>query len=366
MENISQIIGECSQIIESLKSSIPIEQHGMRLSQIDFELADADFWSKNFNDNNQKKYINLLKERQELSDLVIKFTRLYSDVCFYKEIYPELGLNDREQHALSKLYDELIDFEFKQMMKDPLDDSPAILTINAGAGGLEAANWVTMLSRMYVRWADNNKFIIDILDDKPSEEHSSICTDSISYRISGQYAYGFLKGETGVHRLIRNSPFNSGDARHTSFAAVSVMPDIEDTIDIKIEDKDIVVTAQTSSGSGGQNVNKVASAIRLRHIPTGINILVRTERDQLANKKTAFKMLKAKLYEIEVKKKQSEQDKILNSQLENKFGSQIRTYTESPYSLVKDHRTNFEINNFEQVLDGNVDGFMYAFLKKSF
>jgi len=286
------------------------------------------------------------------------------DIDFYSEIAKELPeeLPEQQEH-IAKIYDELLALEFRQMMTDPMANSPAILTINAGAGGLEAANWVTMMSRMYLRWADAYNFKVEILDNKPSEEHSSICTDSVSYRIDGPYAYGFLKGENGVHRLIRNSPFNAGDARHTSFAAVSVTPDIEDTIDIKIEDKDIEITAQTSSGSGGQNVNKVASAIRLKHLPTGINILVRTERDQLSNKKTALKMLKSKLYDIEKKKRQSEKDKFIESQMDAKFGSQIRTYTLSPYSLVKDHRTDFEHNNCNRVLDGDIQEFILAYLR---
>jgi peptide chain release factor 2 len=216
---------------------------------------------------------------------------------------------------------------------------------------------------MYARWADNNGFNLEILDNKPSEEHSAICTDSITFRISGKYAYGYLKGENGVHRLIRNSPFNSGDARHTSFAGVFVTPDIEDTIDIKINEKDLEITAQTAGGNGGQNTNKVSSAIRLRHIPTGINILVRTERDQLANKKTAFKMLKSKLYDIELKKRQVEKDKLLDQQQDAAFGSQIRTYYFNPYQLVKDHRTNFEVNNTDSVMDGNIGEFMVQYLR---
>jgi peptide chain release factor 2 len=218
---------------------------------------------------------------------------------------------------------------------------------------------------MYVRFADSQGFKIEILDEKPSEEHSSICTDSVSLRIEGPYAFGYFKSESGVHRLIRNSPFNAGDARQTSFAAVQVSPDIEDTIDIRVEEKDVEITAQTSGGPGGQNQNKVSSAIRLKHIPTGINIFVRTERDQLSNKKTAFKMLKAKLYDIELKKKQSQKDKLVAAMSDISFGHQIRTVTLTPYTLVKDHRTDFETSDAQGVLDGDIKDFMLAYLQHS-
>jgi peptide chain release factor 2 len=295
---------------------------------------------------------------------LVKVKYFQDQIIFYEEcavsLPEELEINF---NVLSTLLQDLSALEFKQMMKDPIDDSPAILSINAGAGGLEAANWVTILLRMYSRYADSYKFKIELLDMKPSEENGGICTDSVSIRIDGPYAFGFLKGESGVHRLIRNSPFNAGDARHTSFAAVAVLPDIEDTIDIKIDEKDIEITSQTAGGPGGQNVNRVQSAIRIKHIPTGINVLARTERDQLANKKMAFKILKAKLYEIELKKKEEQQKDKMSTMLDNAFGSQIRTYTDSKYSLVKDHRTEYEVNNFNKVLDGDLDGFIMSFLR---
>jgi peptide chain release factor 2 len=360
MENAQQLVSNCVDKIKSVGEMFDYKIIMVRLDEIDSKISNPDIW------NDPKYAASLLKERQKLSDLLNKFSFFSEQISFYEELSKELPEElDSQINDISKIYNQLSEFEFQQMMTDPMSNNAAILTINAGAGGLEAANWVTMVSRMYLRWADNYKFDVECLDEKPSEEHSSICTDSISFRIAGPYAYGFLKGENGVHRLIRNSPFNAGDARHTSFAAVSVLPDIEDTIDIKIEDKDIEITAQTSSGSGGQNVNKVASAIRLRHFPTGINILVRTERDQLSNKRTALKMLKSKLYDIEKKKKQSEKDRLIELQMENKFGSQIRTYTINPYSLVKDHRTGFELNNSDQVLDGDIQEFMLSYLRYS-
>jgi len=360
MNTAQQLISYCRDKINYISKMFDYNQSMARLEQIDTLSSNPDVWK------DPKQAGSLMKERQRIVELTSKYKSIIDQIVFYEELMRELPEEvDGQLETINSLYQNVSDMEFQQMMNDPADNSPAILTINAGAGGLEAANWVTMLARMYVRWADSYKFNIECLDEKPSEEHSSICTDSISFRIDGPYAYGYLKGESGVHRLIRNSPFNAGDARHTSFAAISVIPDIEDKIDIKIEEKDIEVITQTANGKGGQNVNRVRSAIRLIHFPTGINILVRTERDQSANKKTAFKMLKAKLYDIEEKKRKSEQDKFINAQMENKFGSQIRTYTLSPYTLIKDHRTEHETTNAQSVLDGNIQSFLLSTLRSN-
>lgn len=358
MLNLIEMINKSEEKITSLLEVIPVNDFSKRIDEIDLIMSEPNVWE------DRKKASSIMKERQKLHESVSKILSLKDKVALYKEFaetLPEDLVSYEKDIADS--YQEIIDFEFSLMLNSENDDTAAILSINAGAGGLEAANWVTMLLRMYLRYASNNSFKTEILDHKPSEEHASICTDSVSIRVEGKYAYGFLKSEAGVHRLIRNSPFNSGDARHTSFAAVAVLPDIEDTIDIKIEDKDIEITAQTAGGPGGQNQNRIKSAIRVRHFPTGINIIVRTERDQLSNKKTAMKMLKAKLYEIELRKKEDEKREKLSLQKNISFGSQIRTYTESPQPIVVDHRTELKKNDFNSVLDGDIKDFQINYLK---
>jgi peptide chain release factor 2 len=360
MKTTLQTIFECRDKLASLLKMIPHAQMEIRLLEIDQQINLPAFWG------DPRGAAITMKERQKITETLDKL-KSFRDIS---EFNVELALSFPQEveslkESATQLHEDLARLEFQQMMSDPIDNTPAILSISAGAGGLESANFVSMLLRMYCRYADANHFDTEILDKKDSEEHSSMCIDTVSLRIEGPYAYGFLKSESGVHRLIRNSPFNANGQRHTSFVAVAVSPDIEDTIEIKIEEKDLEITAQTSGGPGGQNANKVASAIRIKHLPTGLNVIVRTERDQLSNKKTAFKILKAKLYEIEMKKRKENIDKKISSLSDVSFGSQIRTYTLTPYSLVKDHRTDYEVNNAESVLDGDLHQFILSYLRSS-
>ncbi len=253
------------------------------------------------------------------------------------------------------------DIEFRQMLSGPNDNAGAILQINAGAGGTEACDWAEMLLRMYRRWADSRGFkneVVDFTEGDGAGFRSAVIT------VSGEYAYGYLKAENGVHRLVRISPFDANKRRHTSFASIFVLPDIEDEIDIVIDEADLRIDTFRSSGAGGQKVNKTDSAVRLTHFPSGIVVACQNERSQHQNKETAMRLLKAKLYEVEMEKKRKEREAVEAAKSEIAWGSQIRSYVFQPYQMVKDHRTGFEAGNIQSVMDGGIDGFIRAFLLK--
>jgi len=259
--------------------------------------------------------------------------------------------------SLEKRVDRL---EFNSLLSDPVDKSNAILSINSGAGGTEACDWANMLLRMYSKWADSRGYSTQILDVLPGEEAG---VKNVTAHIRGSFAYGYLKTENGVHRLVRISPFDSNKRRHTSFASVDVIPEISDEVKVEIAEKDLKIDTYRAGGRGGQHVNVTDSAVRITHIPTGIVVQCQNERSQYKNKSMALKVLKARLYEWEREKLEKELTKHYSEKQKIEWGSQIRSYVMHPYSMVKDHRTSFETSNVEAVMDGDLDEFIEAFLK---
>lgn len=260
---------------------------------------------------------------------------------------------------LAGLIKQFRDFELIILFSGPHDDKDAIVAMHAGAGGTEAQDWVQMLLRMYTRWCETSGYSLEILDLLDGDEAG---IKSVTFMVHGTYAYGKLKCEQGVHRLIRISPFDASGRRHTSFASLSVMPDIETDLEIVINSEDLKIDTYRASGAGGQHINKTDSAVRITHIPTGIVVQCQNERSQHSNRATAMKILKAKLYELKQMEQEDKAQKIKGEYKEIAWGSQIRTYTLNPFSLVKDHRTGAETGNAQAVLDGDIDGFIYAYL----
>ena len=307
----------------------------------------------------------LLKERGKLSQAVSEWERAQSQLEEAEILY-DLAQAEEDQETLSEVQSRLKDLEkilgqleFTKLLSGEEDACHAIMAIHAGAGGTEAQDWAEMLLRMYLRWSERRGFKTEIIDQLPGDEAG---IKSVTFTIEGKYAYGYLRSETGIHRLVRISPFDAGGRRHTSFASVFVYPEVEDDIQIEINEADVRVDTFRASGAGGQHVNKTSSAIRLTHLPTGIVVQCQNEKSQHRNKDMAFKVLKSRLYELELEKKEEKKKEIHEGQADIAWGSQIRSYTLAPYRLVKDHRTQLDIGNVDEVLDGGIDPFIEAFL----
>ena len=309
----------------------------------------------------------MMKNLKNLKDFIEKIEGLTSS---YEDIYTliEMAYEENDESLIGEIQEELQGFEttFEEMRIQTLlsgeyDKDNAIVTLHAGAGGTESCDWASMLYRMYSRWAERKGFSVEVLDFLDGDVAG---IKAITFQVNGENAYGYLKSEKGVHRLVRISPFNAAGKRQTSFASCDVVPDIEDEIDIEINDDDLRIDTYRASGAGGQHINKTSSAIRITHLPTGIVVQCQNERSQHSNKDKAMQMLKAKLYLL---KEQEQADKVSDIRGEIKeigFGNQIRSYVMQPYTLVKDHRTNAESGNVGSVLDGNIDLFMNAYLKE--
>ncbi len=330
------------------------------LKELENQTANPDFWNGNQNTNSVLAKIKSLKNKcstytnfnNEIDNLIelLQLLQLEYDEEMEKELLKDIN----------KLEKELEKFELSTLLSGKYDTNNAIITIHPGAGGTESQDWAEMLYRMYTRWANKNNYEVKELDYLDGEEAG---LKSVTFEIIGENAYGYMKCEKGVHRLVRISPFDSGGRRHTSFASVEVLPEITDDIEITINPDDLRVDTYRASGAGGQHINKTSSAVRITHIPTNTVAACQSERSQIQNRETAMRMLKSKLLDMKEKEQKEKIEDLKGEQKDIAWGSQIRSYVFCPYTMVKDHRTNYEVGNVEAVMNGEIDGFMESYLK---
>ena len=341
-----------------LRSIFELENFNLELSRLESLTLDPEFYKNTQNSQKILKEISTLKSKvndiKEIIELNDNMNILFD---FYKQ--EEVSLKELEEET-NMFVEKFEAFKIKVLLNGKYDRNNAILTINAGAGGTESCDWVSMLLRMYERWADNHKFGVEVLDILAGEEAG---IKSVTLAIKGEFAYGYLECEKGVHRLVRISPFDSNARRHTSFAAVNAIPEIEDDLEVNLKKEDMKIDTYRASGAGGQHVNTTDSAVRITHIPTGIVVTCQNERSQNKNLASAMKVLRAKLFEIELKNREDEIKDLKGTESKIEWASQIRSYVFQPYKLVKDHRTNHEEGNVEKVMDGDIDDFIDIYLK---
>ncbi|MCF6335924.1 MAG: peptide chain release factor 2 [Spirochaetales bacterium] len=323
-------------------------------------VLSPDFW------NDQDKAKKIQKELGQLQELIEAWEKNFSDLED-ADMLLEMAVEERDEDtqqevvvSIEQLRTRVDEVELECMFDGEHDANNAIVTIHAGAGGTEAQDWVSMLMRMYMRWAEDRGFAVSILDYLAGDEAG---VKSVTIMVKGRHAYGLLRSEVGIHRLVRISPFDASGRRHTSFASVMVMPELDDTIDIDINEKDLRIDTYRASGAGGQHVNKTDSAIRITHLPSGIVVQCQNERSQHKNKATAMKVLKSRLFEYYSDEQEKEHEKHAKEKKDISWGNQIRSYVFHPYNMVKDHRTKYEVGNIQSVMDGKIDGFIESYLK---
>jgi peptide chain release factor 2 len=358
---------------KKLKNSLPTSKNGStfcgggfdlevkqkRVDELNQFTSRPDFW------NDAEKAQGILREQASLKGIIdswekhkagLEEARFFLDVA--KEEKNEEALGEAAA-KVAEVTQEMARTELAQILGDPDDRRNAIVSLHPGAGGTEAQDWAEMLLRLYLRWADRRGYRKEILEYQPGEEAG---VKSVTFTVEGEYAYGYLKAEAGIHRLVRISPFDANSRRHTSFASVFVYPEVDDTIKVEINEADLRVDTYRSSGAGGQHVNKTDSAVRLTHMPTGIVVACQNERSQHKNRAMAMKILRSRLYELEIEKQKEKMETYHKTKKEIAWGSQIRSYVLHPYRMVKDHRTGVEVGNADAVLDGDIDQFIQAYL----
>ena len=343
-----------------LATLFDLEGKEKRLAENNALMAEADFW------NDQKKAQKIIRESNQLKALIETHHSLTDAFSELSEGISELSSSfDEDMNELiSEEYTETMkkfeEFEIQVLLSSPYDDHNAILEIHPGAGGTEAMDWASMLYRMYMRWAERKGFKIELMDYQEGEEAGM---KSCSVLIQGPMAYGYLKAESGVHRLVRISPFDSNARRHTSFASVEIMPEFEDDLEIEIDDKDLEVITMRASGAGGQHINKTDSAVRMTHIPSGITVFCQSQRSQIQNREACLNMLKSKLLQLKIRENEERAAAVRGEVKANEWGSQIRSYVFAPYTMDKDLRTGYEAGNVQAIMDGEIDGFIDSYLR---
>lgn len=360
LDQLKYTLSTFEKPLQEVRDSLNLDAKIRRIDELEKTMEEPSFWE------DAEMSTKLVKEAKNLKDTVAEYNKLknqYEEI----ELMLEMGYEENDpaivpeiQQMVNEFSEELESLRLRTLLTGEYDSNNAIVKLSAGAGGTEACDWCSMLYRMYCRWAERKGFSVEVLDYLDGEEAG---IKWVTMKISGENVFGYMKSERGVHRLVRISPFNSAGKRQTSFVSCDVMPDIEEDLDVEINPDDLRIDTYRSSGAGGQHINKTSSAVRITHIPTGVVVQCQNQRSQFQNKDMAMQMLKTKLYMLKQQENAEKISDIRGDVKENAWGSQIRSYVLQPYTLIKDHRTGFEAGNVTAVLDGDIDGFISAYLK---